>query len=173
MSYIFGNVNATLRPTRYLFIDGAYLRCVVERLSTQFWPNENLEINYATLASGFHKSFYYDCMPPKQKNELEEVFNQRHTDQQQFFQRLGLIRGFHVNTGSLRGEGGRQRQKQVDTMMAVDMLTHSYRKNASDITLLAGDLDFKPIVDALVPRQISFSGSYPRLFRAFVLLNRH
>lgn len=34
--------------------------------------------------------------------------------------------------------------------IAVDMLTHSYRRNMHQATLLAGDLDFKPIVDALV-----------------------
>lgn len=35
-------------------------------------------------------------------------------------------------------------------MIAVDMLTHSFRKNMDEATLLTSDLDFKPLIDALV-----------------------
>jgi len=46
--------------------------------------------------------------------------------------------------------GKRARQKEVDILIAVDMLTHSYRRNMNRVTLLAGDQDFRPLVDALV-----------------------
>jgi uncharacterized LabA/DUF88 family protein len=35
-------------------------------------------------------------------------------------------------------------------MIAVDMLTHAFRRNMQQATLLTGDLDFKPLLDALV-----------------------
>ena len=35
-------------------------------------------------------------------------------------------------------------------MIAVDMLTHPFDRNMERATLLAGDLDFKPLLDALV-----------------------
>ena len=35
-------------------------------------------------------------------------------------------------------------------MIAVDMLTHAHRKNMNRATLLAGDQDFRPLIDALV-----------------------
>jgi hypothetical protein len=46
--------------------------------------------------------------------------------------------------------GKKTRQKGVDVAIAVDMLTHSYRKNIGRATLFAGDLDFLPLVEALV-----------------------
>ncbi len=42
------------------------------------------------------------------------------------------------------------RQKQVDVQIAVDMLTHSYRGNMHRAAFVAGDLDFKPLVEAVV-----------------------
>jgi hypothetical protein len=35
-------------------------------------------------------------------------------------------------------------------MLAVELLTHAFRENLDAATLLAGDLDFKPVVDALI-----------------------
>jgi hypothetical protein len=61
-----------------------------------------------------------------------------------------MISGFHVYEGTIKGEGGRVRQKKVDTMIAIDMLTHSFRGNMDKVTLLTGDLDFKPLIDALI-----------------------
>ncbi len=38
----------------------------------------------------------------------------------------------------------------VDVMIAVDMLRHTHKGNMARCTLLTSDLDFKPLVDALV-----------------------
>jgi hypothetical protein len=38
----------------------------------------------------------------------------------------------------------------VDVLLAVDMLTHTFRGNCDHVSLLTGDLDFKPVVDAVV-----------------------
>ncbi len=136
--------------SRYLFIDGAYLREVVKNLSGRYFPGELIEIDFGKLTNGFRKTFYYDCLPGSQADESSDAYQARTASQETFFNGLRLVPGMHVNEGSVRGEGGRRRQKKIDTMMAVDMLTHSYRKNASAFALVAGDLDFKPVVDALV-----------------------
>src|SRR5208282_399254 len=38
----------------------------------------------------------------------------------------------------------------VDVQLAVDMLTHGFSRNMSKAVLLSGDLDFRPIVEALI-----------------------
>jgi hypothetical protein len=40
-------------------------------------------------------------------------------------------------------------QKKVDVMIAVDMMIHTIRRNMSSATLLAGDADFTPLLNAL------------------------
>jgi hypothetical protein len=46
-------------------------------------------------------------------------------------------------------------------MIAVDMLTHSFRRNMHQATLLTGDLDFKPLIDALVQEGMFVTLWYP------------
>lgn len=41
-------------------------------------------------------------------------------------------------------------QKEVDILIAVDMLTHTHRKNMHRLTFISGDQDFAPLVEAVV-----------------------
>lgn len=136
--------------TRYLFIDGAYLRKVLEKFSSQFFRGISIPINPAALTAGFRKSFYYDCLPARRDGESDEAFTIRSNDAKVLFESLRAASGVHVFEGTTTGVPGRQRQKQIDVAIAVDMLTHSHRQNMTQATLLTGDLDFKPVVDALV-----------------------
>jgi len=97
---------------------------------------EEGEIDFQNISRGVGatKSFYYDC--------------QEGTGD--FFDKIRALPGFHVRLGALRGEGGRQRQKQVDVQLATDMLTHAFHRNMEKAVLVSGDLDFKPVVDSLV-----------------------
>ncbi len=42
------------------------------------------------------------------------------------------------------------RQKKVDVLLAVEALDHAFRGNMSRAYLIAGDLDFAPLVDSLI-----------------------
>jgi NYN domain len=80
------------------------------------------------------------------------------------FKRLRSTDGVHVYEGDVRKrrhKGGLE-QKMVDVMLAVDMLTHSFRRNMQRATLLTGDQDFKPLVDALVQQGMYVTLWYPR-----------
>jgi uncharacterized LabA/DUF88 family protein len=46
-------------------------------------------------------------------------------------------------------------------MIAVDMLTHTFRHNMHQTTLLTGDNDFKPPIDALVHEGMFVTLWYP------------
>ena len=46
--------------------------------------------------------------------------------------------------------GRRRQQKEVDVQLAVDMLSHAFQKNMTKAILVAGDRDFKPLVQSLV-----------------------
>jgi uncharacterized LabA/DUF88 family protein len=139
-----------IRPVEYLFVDGAYLRRHLEEWSRDFFSRVPIELDFAQFARGFQKTFYYDCLAPKKKGELQELYDERVRPQREFFNELREINGFHVYEGTTSGTGTRARQKQVDIMIAVHMLSHTIRGNMSKATLIAGDLDFKPLVDALV-----------------------
>jgi uncharacterized LabA/DUF88 family protein len=131
---------------RYLFIDGAYLSNVVNIKSSEYFNNELKYLDMIYLCNQYRKIFYYDCLPTKKESGDNSEYEEKHN----YLNSLRLFKRFHVYEGTISGEGKRRRQKQVDILIAVHMLTHTFNKNMTEVTLLAGDLDFKPLVDALV-----------------------
>lgn len=143
-----------LPPTRYLFIDGGYLRECYARFAKAWFVNadkENQELKFETITHSMFKSFYYDCLDEiKKKTESEDELRERVNKQEQQFNRIQAVKGCHVQLGKITGEGGRKRQKEVDILLAVDMMNHAIRQNMGHAFLLAGDRDFRPVVKSLV-----------------------
>lgn len=134
----------------YLFIDGNYLEQLIQDASRD-WFDGQLEIDYEQIGHGFTKVFYYDAMPVKKPSETEDQFREREAAKLAFFKRLKNLRGWHVHEGiSRRGRREPAQQKEVDVLIAVDMLTHTHRKNMDSLTFIAGDTDFRPLIDAVV-----------------------
>ena len=113
-----------VREIVYLFIDGAYFRKVVENISNKYFRGVNIPINYKALSSGFNKTFYYDCLDSRKKNESKKRYDKRCEEQKDFFNSLRMLEGFHVFEGTTYGEKKRIRQKKIDVAITVDMLTH-------------------------------------------------
>ena len=145
----------------YLFIDGGCLRETLKDYSDRFFDAEKIEFDYQKLSREFSKVFYYDSLPVKNDSELEDEFNIRVQSTVDFFTKLSLLDGYHVYEGTARRRRRRIEQKKVDIMIAVDMLNHSFRRNMAKATLLTADLDFKPLVDALVDNGMFISLWYP------------
>ena len=59
------------------------------------------------------------------------------------------------------GDAKRNEQKKVDVMIAVDMLAHTFRRNMHEATLLTGDNDLRPLVDALIHDGMFLNLWYP------------
>lgn len=134
----------------YLFVDGGYLRKVAEKIGDTFFGGAEPPINYEALGGGFTKSFYYDCLPAPRTGEGSEAHKARVSPQRAQLSAIRSLRGWHVVEGVVAGTGSRARQKQVDIHIAVDLLTHSYSKNMHKAAFIAGDQDFKPLVEAVV-----------------------
>jgi uncharacterized LabA/DUF88 family protein len=134
----------------YLFIDGRYLHETLHAFSRRYFDNRKVLLDSRMLTSGFQKSFYYDCDPIKRVDESDQDLETRKSEAESFEKNLANQPGVHIYKGAIRGMGKKIRQKGVDVALTVDMLTHSYRKNVARATLLAGDLDFLPLVEALM-----------------------
>lgn len=135
----------------YLFIDGAYLTKAFDDLSKKWFAGIELPINYSLLAVNHQKVFYYDCLPAQKDGESNEDFSLRKLPQERKFESLRNLNGWHVNEGVAkhRKRQGAQ-QKEVDILIAVDMLSHTHRRNMDRLTFIAGDQDFCPLIEAVV-----------------------
>ncbi len=140
----------------YLFIDGGYLKRSYKDCTSQWFGNGVADwrnINFAAIKSHFKakKVFYYDCLDeiPNQ-DEKEEDVKARLSQQENYFNQIRSLEGYHVKLGTLVGNPNNKRQKEVDVLLTVDMMNHTIRKNMTEAVLIAGDRDFKPVVESLV-----------------------
>lgn len=143
----------------YLFIDGEYLRRIYGDAMRSIFlcgvPDEDIDYSEFKRVARAKRVFFYDCIDDeKQQNESEPEFQKRVRTQEAFFKKLGELKGFHIRQGSLKGTGKKRRQKEIDVLLATDMLTHGYDGNMATAVLLAGDLDFRPAVENLVRRGV-------------------
>lgn len=126
------------------------MRSICERVSRDYFDNVKISLNYRSIGRGFLKSFYYDCLPPKKRNQSDEDYHLSRQERLQEFDEICKIDGFHVSEGFSRHRRKIVEQKAVDISIAVDMLTHTFMRNMEKATLLTSDLDFLPLVNALV-----------------------
>jgi uncharacterized LabA/DUF88 family protein len=161
---LYGRSHNGLEKISYLFIDGGCLDCVLGTFSKELFSDQEIEIDYYRLAQGYKKVFYYDCLPDQKRDESDSDYQNKIKPKVNLFNKLKSFDGFHVYEGTARFRDKRrgQEQKQVDIMIAVDMLTHSFRRNMHEATLITGDLDFKPLIDALVQDGMHVSLWYPK-----------
>lgn len=149
---------------RYLFIDGGCLRATLNDLSTRYVGGQPLVLDFDGFTQLYSKVFYYDALPARQGDEVNEAFEARVAPQLALHEELRAKDRFHVYEGDVRRARSRRErpeQKKVDVMIAVDMLTHSFKRNMHRATLLTSDLDFTPLISALVQEGMFVTLWYP------------
>lgn len=136
----------------YVFIDGEYLRQIHRDAMQDFFGvgvNGDLDLAETRRQAGAIRAFFYDSIEDVPRDgESEEDCRARVAPLEHFFGRARSLSGVHVRLGTVSGK--RRRQKEVDVLLATDMLTHGFNGSMSSAVLLTGDLDFRPIVEALV-----------------------
>jgi uncharacterized LabA/DUF88 family protein len=135
----------------YLFIDGGYLQTVYrDQFNAIFGGGYFVDYKSVMETFGCRRAFLYDCLDDLQKpGENTTDFDVRVRQQQDLFDEIDKVEGLHVRYGYL-SPGRKRQQKEVDVLLAVDMLTHSFYKNMYEAVLLSGDRDFKPVVESIV-----------------------
>jgi hypothetical protein len=153
---------------RYLFVDGNYLDRAYTDLLTEFMGNPG-DLDLAKLVSvpigrEPDRVYYYNSLDDERRpGEAEDAFKVRVEADMTRFDAIAAIPRFHVRLGSVSGRTlKRRRQKQVDVQLAVDALTHAFNKNMQTAVFIAGDLDFKPLVDSLVSLGVFVEVIYER-----------
>jgi len=162
-----------------LFIDGGYLRKNID-------DRYDAEINYGKFAeiltgqtsrgsvtAHMIRAYYYDAIAsPKQLatiKGLDEVAAKIVSDelyfkekkQELYFDKIRLIDSFDVRLGRLVWvKNGDYRQKGVDSLIAIDMITKAYESQYDEAILIAGDADFVEIVKAVKSVGARVTGAY-------------
>jgi uncharacterized LabA/DUF88 family protein len=148
--------------TSYLFIDGASFQGALTDISERFFDGEILQVNWKALRGSHLKVFYYDALPVQQMNEDLSVYSERIAPKQTELAAIERQAGYHVKTGDVQRRRTRgNEQKMVDVQLAVDALQAASRGLYSQCAFITGDLDFRPLVAALVDMGIDVTLHYP------------
>jgi hypothetical protein len=139
--------------TTYLFIDGAYARKIYREAMQDMFGVAAEPDPVRLVRSGpapYFCVYFYDCLNDlRGDQESDADYEKRVADLEAYFKEISALSGVHVRLGTITGRR-KPRQKEVDILLAVDMLTHGLNRNMTHAVLLAGDLDFRPVVQALV-----------------------
>jgi len=141
--------------SKYLFIDGAYLARTFESFGRKMFDSPVVPIDYSLVQSiaGATKVFYYNAPPEPKTGEPEDEFLVRLRAYENLVSELYELPNWHVAAGVTKTRKNAklpQSQKEVDVLIAVDMLSHTMRRNTTAMALIAGDRDFRPLVEALI-----------------------
>ena len=136
-----------------IFIDGGYLREGFKRIYG------NAEINFPGLFSllknlGFEerrhpeviRAYYYDA----EVDPIDDVAEFK--KQKEYFSNIEKYAVYEVKRARLKRTGKtkkRRKQKGVDVMIAIDMITKAFMNHYDIAILLAGDDDFLDLVKAV------------------------
>jgi len=135
----------------YLFIDGEYLRQRHRDVMRDFCGVDGeLELSPIMRQAHASRAYFYDAIDyARRPDETEKASEARIVALERFFSYVRSLSGFHVRPGSVR-PGKKREQKEVDVSLAVDMMEHGFNGSMSKAVLIAGDVDFRPVVEALV-----------------------
>lgn len=135
--------------SRYLFIDGASLQETLSYYKAELYAEVPVQISYRSLSSQYSKIFYCDCLPARLPDDSDSSYISRCAPQQELFDHLHTLDGWHVSQGIAK-RGSRKRpaqQKEVDILIAVDMLSNTFRKSLTALAFISSDLDFRPLLE--------------------------
>lgn len=147
-----------------IFIDGGYLR---EGLKREF-NDDNITLDgftsfvlylagfvgkYGRIKGEVIRTYYYDAIVDEREKEKRQ-------EQTSFFSRIRNVPFCTVRLGRLIKTEQDYRQKGVDILMAIDMLTKAYANHYEIAILFAGDGDFVDLVEAVKDAGKRVYGAY-------------
>jgi uncharacterized LabA/DUF88 family protein len=138
----------------YLFIDGNYLRTHFNKQMKAFYDYVP-EIEFEQIRKRYNaqRVYYYDAIDYTQaQNEANEAYAARIDAREDLHDYINSLPHFHVREGVVRKSPKKKNreQKGVDVQLAVDAMEHAARGNMTLAVFLTGDLDFEPLLSALL-----------------------
>ena len=151
------------QPIEYLFIDGECLNRTLSKLAAIYFEGERPPLSWVHVRNFNRKVFYYDAIPVQNYQEDDNSYSARTASKRSELAFIERQPAVHVRTGDARYRKRRgNEQKMVDVQFAVDALLMASRGLFTTCTLVTGDLDFKPLIVALVDMGIDVRLLYPQ-----------
>ena len=128
-----------------VFIDGGYLDHLRDHRNLGRLDLEKLV--HSVVGEGeLLRAYYYTCMPFLSKPPTEEE-RSRYAKKDQFLSVVRRLPRFEVRLGKIQRIGDEVRQKRVDILLAIELVSLAWKRNIDWAVVVAGDSDFVPAVE--------------------------
>ncbi|MBN1761498.1 MAG: NYN domain-containing protein [Methanomicrobia archaeon] len=132
-----------------IFIDGGYLRAEVKKV---FGHDD---INFASLAlslNGFilERLIHPELIRVYWYDAIVEPRDPKYDEQEEYFKYIRNNSNYEVKLGRLiKTKGNKPRQKGVDVLLAIDMITKAFLNHYEIALLLGGDDDYVDLIKSI------------------------
>ncbi|WP_176223020.1 NYN domain-containing protein [Aurantimonas sp. 22II-16-19i] len=150
------------KQSSYLFVDAESFRHALVDISSIYFDRAVIKVDWSRLREGHQKVFYYDAVPVQRADEDENAYAVRVRPKRDELSAIEREPACHVRTGDMKHRKTRgNEQKMVDVQLAVDAMNAASKGLFSSLTLVTGDLDFKPLIAALVDMGVDVTLHFP------------
>ena len=134
-----------------IFIDGSYLRIGLDEAELdEVHQLQNVKsLAVRMLPKIMRRPFYGEHLRTYWYDGKYNERDDRYDSQNEFFNKLRGFENFEVKTGQIIPSSQGDRQKGVDVLLAVDMLTKAYENHYDIAVFIGGDRDFIPLIKAV------------------------
>ena len=145
--------------TSFLFIDGGFLGSLISEAAKAYGVVLSpLTLNYDKITASFARTFYYDAWPSR-KNETEDEYKAIVAQKQKLFDHINRTSNMQTREGITRSRSPKKKtpleQKGVDILLAIDVFKHATLRNITRAHIMATDLDYFPLFEALRDTPVS------------------
>jgi hypothetical protein len=141
----------------YAFVDGAAFEIAVAEILGHFGASFD-DINWQALTKNCDRIFYFDALPEKKQDIIDDGYTTKLAEKQAFFEKLRRVPNLHVREGFTRLRDASKKptltQKGVDIALVVEVLLHTQHGNIETARVFANDLDFYPLMEALTGTRV-------------------
>lgn len=133
-----------------IFIDGGYLRegfeqiigrKIAENDFTVLQRNLMRYIRYGNIVGELRRVYYYDA--------IVDPSDPKHKERKKYFENISKCDLYDVKLGRLIKTDDGYRQKGVDILIAIDMLTKAFQNHYDIAAFVGGDDDFIDLIDTV------------------------
>lgn len=129
-----------------IFIDGGYLNKILRNYFNK------KQIDYLKLSDELCKiisvnrlrTYFYTCLPLVRKEDPEDI--KRKAKVNRFLTKIKRLPRFEVRLGKLQIIGNQFKQKMVDVLMSLDIVSMCFDSQIQHAIIIAGDSDFIPAI---------------------------
>jgi len=140
--------------TSYAFVDAAALFAFIKEANKTLAPDLKAEVDFPSLFGSLQaeRVFIYDAYPSQKSGESKAALEVRWQEKEDQLKQLRSLSRVHVRTGvtSRHRKKVGLVQKGVDILLAIDAYGHAMRGNIDMAIFMLNDLDFLPLLEALI-----------------------